>query len=111
MRLGSIRIIGDYKVNKTKLVKFYNTELEKSIDIIFESVRQAHLLGFNKWIQALLNSVESNITELNPELRKLFALINSDKNEIMYLESRKDMLSQYAKEIEELMNWKTDSEI
>lgn len=111
LRLGSIRIIGDYKVNKTKLVKFYNTELEKSIDIIFESVRQAHLLGFNKWIQALLNSVESNITELNPELRKLFALINSDKNEIMYLESRKDMLSQYAKEIEELMNWKTDTEI
>lgn len=105
IKLGDLKLFGDYKINKNKLTKFYNIELKSSIDVVYGQIRETHILNFNKWKQELLNSIESNITELNSDLKKLFDLINKDKNDVLYLESRKTLLAQYSDDIENLMKW------
>ena len=105
IKLGNFRLFGDSKLNKVKLSRFYNSEIDFSIDMIVNSVQDAHILSFNLWKYDLLQSIRGKITDLNSELKELCDLINRDTNEINFLVSRKEMLEKYSSDIEKLMEW------
>ena len=105
IELGRLHLFADNRINKVKLSKFYNSEISLSVDMIIDSIQEAHVLSFNLWKYDLLQSILGKITDLNSELKGLCDLIRNDINEIEFLSSRKEMLEKYAKDIETLMDW------
>jgi GTPase SAR1 family protein len=105
IELGNLHLFADNRINKLKLSKFYNTELSLSVDMIIDSIQEAHVLSFNLWKYDLLQTILGRITDLNSELKGLCDLIRNDTNEIEFLSSRKEMLEKYANDIEKLMDW------
>ena len=98
------------KLDKRKLFKKYKSEFEKGVHSISERLRENHGRAFGNWNSELFSKIRENIIDFNPELRKYQQELEELEKKIRVLGNRREMLRQYTKAIEELMEWSSSEE-
>lgn len=103
----SYKFFGKYrKINIGKLQNQYNKNINETIDEMYSEFKEDHRNGFNNWSDNLLSSINENIVNLNPELRKQSEMIEGFNSEIKELNERLEKIINYTEEIKEMMAWK-----
>ena len=80
--------------------------MKKNINDIGQKLAYSHVLVFAEWRNRLLQLLEDNIVEINPDLRELNAEVNAQKKEIEDLKDKGLRLREYKNQIESLMKWR-----
>ena len=60
-----------------------------------------------EWQRSLLETVEANIVDFSPQLRNQNEIIREETARIEDLEHRRQKLSDYTRQIREMMDWKS----
>ena len=105
-KIGNLKIGEKDSLNLKKLTSTYSSEMKKNIDDIAHKLINNHILAFAEWRDRLLQLLEDNIVEINPDLRELNAEVNAQKKEIEDLKDKGLRLREYKNQIESLMKWR-----
>lgn len=105
-KIGNLKIGEKDSLNLKKLTSTYSSEMKKNIDDIAHKLINNHILAFAEWRDRLLQLLEDNIVEINPDLRELNAEVNAQKKEIEDLKDKGVRLREYKNQIEFLMKWR-----
>ena len=105
-KIGNLKIGEKDSLNLKKLTSTYNSEMKKNINDIGQKLAYSHVLAFAEWEDKLLQLLEDNIVEINPDLRELNAEVNAQKKEIEDLKDKGLRLREYKNQIESLMKWR-----
>ena len=105
-KIGNLKIGEKDSLNLKKLTSTYNREMKKNIDDIADGLEKNHIPAFAQWKNRLLQLLEDNIVEINPDLRELNAEVNAQKKEIEDLKDKGLRLREYKNQIESLMKWR-----
>lgn len=105
-KIGNLKIGEKDSLNLKKLTSTYNSEMKKNIDDIAQKLSYSHIPAFAKWRDRLLQLLQDNIVEINPDLRELNAQVTTQKKEIEDLKDKGLHLREYKNQIESLMKWR-----
>ena len=106
LELFGFTLFENNKLNKRKLVKRYNSEIQSDSNIIVEQIKKAHETTFIAWAKTLLSTIRDNLTKYNRELRKLTLYIQDEEERIAELEKRLSLLDYYSEEVRQMLDWK-----
>ncbi len=96
------------KINNRRLIQSYNDKISKNSKALALYMNDNCRECFRTWQQSLCDQIEANITEYNPKLREMAALIRDDKDKVRELEDNRKTISAALDAINELMSWKED---
>lgn len=101
------KLFGDSrKIDTTKLVNKYNSEINNEIESIKENFSKSHVNSYRDWSSALMNIINDNIVEFSPSLHEKSEMIKDYSRQVKELEDRLILLKEYSCQIKELMSWK-----
>ncbi len=96
------------RLDKKKLQSTFNNQMNEAMSNLFTVFNTSHATSFESWLNDLLMIINENIVEYSPTLHRQLVLINSLNNQILDLESKKNKLSIYDEQLEEMMSWKVN---
>ena len=100
-------VFGDSeRINNRKLTHSYNEKMRKNTKTMGLYMNGKCRESFQTWQQSLCAKIEENITEYNPKLRTMAALIKDDRDKMRILAENKITISTAIDTINELMAWK-----
>ena len=70
------------------------------------AINASYFTSFKTWEMSLHTVIEENITDYNPQLRDMAAMIKEETEKIMELESDQNAISSSLEAIKSLMSWK-----
>ena len=95
------------RLNIRRLAARYNEQLSQNIVSLGEMINSRRGAAFKVWVTNLVAAIESNIVELNPELRAKADQIQEETEKIAEYEHDQLTISNALKEIRYMMEWKT----
>lgn len=95
------------RLNIRRLAAQYNEQLSRNITALAEMINARRAAAFKTWATNLVAAIESNIVELNPELRAKADLIQTETEKIAEYENDQLTIINALKEIRYMMEWKT----
>ena len=99
--------IGDSeKLNTNRLANRYNEQMEKIVISMSSEMNNNCFARFKTWEKVLLNKIEANLTEYNPELKSLAEIIRIESESIAELEDYQNTIQSSLGAINKLMSWK-----
>lgn len=101
------RIFDADRLDTAKLAGCFNSEMQSMVDRIYRAFETSHNDSFLAWQRSLLETVEANIVDFSPQLRNQNEIIREETARIEDLEHRRQKLSDYTRQIREMMDWKS----
>ena len=71
------------------------------------AINVSYFSSFRAWEQSLNSVIEANITDYNPQLRDMAAMIKEETEKILELESNQNAICSSLEAIKALMSWKS----
>lgn len=105
-KLLGIRISDDEKLDIKRLARSYNDRIKRIVNDMSQSMNEDCFNQFKIWEKRLLAKINANLTELNPELKSLAEIIQTETENITELENNRVMIQSSLDTIKELMSWK-----
>ena len=94
------------KLNTKLLTARYNDKIKKNVYDMAVDINQIYFASFKAWEMSLNTVIEENITDYNPQLRDMAAMIKEETEKILELESDQNAISSSLEAIRTLMSWK-----
>lgn len=94
------------KLNLDKMKEKYAQRLQETLSISAEKISKVHSDQFGSWVNDLVHDVKEHIMEYSPDLRERSQEIKEEIAKISQLESIRDALTKYLREVSDLLNWK-----
>ena len=94
------------KLNLDKMKEKYAQRLQETLSISAEKISKVHSDQFESWVNDLVHDVKEHIMEYSPDLRERSQEIKEEIVKISQLESMRDALTKYLREVADLLNWK-----
>lgn len=104
--LFGFRFNDSEKLNTRVLTSRYNNSIKKNIYDMAVAINDSYFNGFKAWEISLGNVIEANITDYNPQLRDMAAMIKEETEKILELESDQNTICSSLESIKDLMSWK-----
>lgn len=95
------------RLNIDKIVRTYNTNMETSVNTLYESFKASHTESAHAWIRNLMDEISKNIVDYSPELSKQAEKIRRMTKRIEDLQERRIKLEQYTGFLNAMMDWKS----
>ena len=108
MKLFSVLALDPLNINRYKLARSYNSEINRVKVENYRLVYVNHVDRFVKWVQNLVDMLTNNIVEINPTLFAQAEIIKEETAKIQELEFRQRKLEQFVAEIHKMMQWKEE---
>jgi len=105
-RLMAIIISDPLNLNRSKLIKAYNSEISMMEQTHLSSICYSYIESFKEWITSLVANLLKNIIEINPELAAQNEIILQESKVIEELDNTRIKLEQYVEQIKRMINWK-----
>ena len=105
-RLFSVFAIDPLNINRMKLARTYNAEINKAKEGNYRNIFTSHIDNYTTWIENLKDLLLNNIIEINPALSAQAEIIKEETQKIQELESRQRKLDQYVSQIHKMMQWR-----
>ena len=100
------RLNDSEKLNTKLLTARYNDKIKKNVYDMAVAINQSYFASFKAWEMSLNTVIEENITDYNPQLRDMAAMIKEETEKILELESDQNAISSSLEAIRTLMSWK-----
>lgn len=94
------------RLNIKRLAKKYNDMISKSVSTTATNLNSSCFASYDTWQARLLEVIEENITDMNPQLRDMNAMIREEAERIMELETNQRTICASLEAIRQLMSWK-----
>lgn len=104
--LFGFRLNDSEKLNTRLLTSRYNEKIKKNVYDMAVAINASYFTSFKTWEMSLHTVIEENITDYNPQLRDMAAMIKEETEKIMELESDQNAISSSLEAIKSLMSWK-----
>ncbi len=98
------------KLNIDRMKEKYAQRLQETLSVFSEQISKVHSEQFVNWANDLVHDVKEHIMEYSPDLRERSQEIKDEIARISRLESMRDSLSKYLREIANMLDWKKTSE-
>lgn len=105
-QIFGIKVVDDETLALKRLSKKYNDIIRNNIDEISKEMNDNCFNKFKFWKNRLLNEINKNLVNDNPDLYKLNLSIEETNNKIKQLEDNKQLIQNSFKAIEDWMSWK-----
>ena len=105
MKLLSVFIFDPLNINRSKLCRAYNSEIDNSIAGNTRNITVSHIKNYSGWLQALKELLLNNIIDINPTLAAQSEIIKEETNRIQDLEMKQRRLDDYVNQIHSMMQW------
>jgi GTPase SAR1 family protein len=86
----------------------YNAELSQRVQLWRAIVEPSHEECFRDWLHALIDEIEDNVEDINPELREKRRTVRNTKREIEVQRSRRERLRNAERQVSRLMSWQKE---
>lgn len=104
--LFGFRLNDSEKLNTRLLTTRYNEKIKKNVYDMAVAINASYFASFRAWEQSLNSVIEANITDYNPQLRDMAAMIKEETEKILELESDQNAICSSLEAIKALMSWK-----
>ncbi len=104
--LFGLRIGVSEKLNTGRLASRYNEQISKTVSSMSQEMNGYFFNRFKIWKERLMAAIESNLTELNPELKSIAEIIRFETENITELENNQKTIQSSFEAICEFMSWK-----
>ena len=92
----------------SKLEKKFNELMFRTIDDCRDKMKITHENNFVIWHENLTRTIKNNIVEYSPKLLALSNTIKDEKQQIIDLQSKIEILNNYSEKVRQMMDWKVD---
>lgn len=106
LKLFSVFAIDPLNINRMKLARTYNSEINKAKEGNYRNIFTSHIDSYESWIESLKELLLDNIVEINPTLSAQAEIIKEETQRIQELESRQRKLDNYVSQIHKMMQWR-----
>lgn len=104
--LFGFRLNDSERLNIRLLTSRYNEKIRKNVYEMAVAINSSYFASFKAWEMSLNTVIEENITDYNPQLRDMAAMIKEETEKIIELENDQNAISSSLEAIKELMSWK-----
>ncbi len=105
MKLLSVFVFDPLNINRHKLCRAYNSEIDNSKAGNTRNITVSHIRNYSGWLQALKEMLVNNIIDFNPTLAAQSEIIKEETNRIQDLEAKQRKLDYYVNQIHGMMQW------
>ncbi len=93
------------RLDTKKLLNSFNEKMEEEIDYFADLISESYFKTFKHWQDRLVDVVEQNITEYNPQLQELSKEIIEDEKRIEELKGYRTEINSSHETIKEMVSW------
>ena len=104
--LFGFRLNDSEKLNTRLLTSRYNEKIKRNVYDMAVAINASYFESFKAWEKSLNSVIEENITDYNPQLRDMAAMIKEESEKILELESDQKSICSSLEAIKALMSWK-----
>ena len=104
--LFGFRLNDSEKLNTRLLASRYNEKMKRNVYDMAVAINASYFESFKAWEKSLNSVIEENITDYNPQLRDMAAMIKEESEKILELESNQKSICSSLEAIRALMSWK-----
>ena len=105
MKLLSLFVFDPLNINRSKLCRAYNSEIDNSKAGNTRNITASHIKSYSAWLQALKELLLNNIIDFNPTLAAQSEIIKEETNRIQDLEAKQRKLDFYVNQIHSKLQW------
>lgn len=100
------RLNDSERLNTKLLTSRYNDKIKKNVYDMAVAINASYFASFKSWELSLNSVIEENITDYNPQLRDMAAMIKEETEKIIELENDQKAICSSLEAIKALMSWK-----
>ena len=105
MKLLSVFVFDPLNINRNKLCRAYNSEIDNSKAGNTRNITASHIKNYSGWLQALKELLLNNIIDFNPTLAAQSEIIKEETNRIQDLDAKQRKLDFYVNQIHSKLQW------
>lgn len=106
IKLFSVFAIDPLNINRMKLARTYNSEINRSKEGNYRNIFTSHIDSYVSWLENLKELLLNGIVDINPTLSAQAGIIKEETQRLQELESRQRRLDQYVSQIHKMMQWR-----